>query len=117
MAAPYFARLSHLISAHSLWLPAHVTLECKHFFSGAALYANGMICASLTPAGLGLKLPVDLRTQLLAEGAGRELRYFENAPVKKEYVLFPPDILGDDEKLRFFLAQSIAFVVEKLGGS
>ena len=38
-----------------------VSLECKHFFSGAAGYINGKICMSLTPAGFALKLPEESR--------------------------------------------------------
>ena len=31
-----------------------ISLECKHFFSGAALYAEERICLSLTPAGVAV---------------------------------------------------------------
>ena len=33
-----------------------VTIECKHFFSGAAAYADGRIFMTPTTVGLALKL-------------------------------------------------------------
>jgi len=65
-----------------------IPLETKHFFSGAALYANGKICASFTPAGFALKLPADTRDRLFEDGRGTELRYFEKSPVKKDICRF-----------------------------
>ncbi|MGB7033246.1 MAG: hypothetical protein WBF29_17540, partial [Syntrophobacteria bacterium] len=86
MAESYLKILSGKITSLELSTSKGVSLECKHFFSGAALYANGKICASLTPAGFGLKLPAEVRNRLIEEGDGQELRYFETAPVKREYV-------------------------------
>ena len=81
MAEPYLEALSRKIAALDLSVSDEVRLECKHFFSGAALYANGKICASLTPAGFGLKLPAKLRDRLIEKGEARELRYFAKAPL------------------------------------
>jgi TfoX/Sxy family transcriptional regulator of competence genes len=98
----------------SLGLPANqqVELECKHFFSGAALYANGKICASLTPAGFGLKLPQEIRDRMIDEEEGVELRYFENAPVKRDYIALSQAIVEDPTKMKALLAQSIHYVLE-----
>ena len=43
-------------------------IACKHFFGGAAGYADGRIFISLTPAGLALKLPEEARLRLIEEG-------------------------------------------------
>ena len=99
MAEPYLAVLSEKIAQLQIANPQGVLIECKRFFSGAALYANGRICASLTPAGLGLKLPGKLRDRLIEDGEGTELRYFERAPVKKDYVLFPQSKLDESVAL------------------
>lgn len=53
MAHPYLEQLQSLVSTE---LRGDGDLTCKHFFSGTALYANGRICASLSPAGLAFKL-------------------------------------------------------------
>ena len=110
MAEPYVENLSAMIDRLELSVDKVGQLECRHFFSGAALYANGKICASLTPAGFGLKLPAEARMQLIETIDGAELRYFENAPVKKDYVALSKRVLQDDEWLRSLLLNSIEFV-------
>src|SRR5206468_9745727 len=47
MAEPYRERLATLVRVARPSNAHGVRLECRHFFSGAALYANGTICASL----------------------------------------------------------------------
>lgn len=63
-------------------------IECKHFFSGAAVYASGQIVASLSPKGLAFKLAEARCAEILAQGLAIPLRYFEKSPVKRGYVLF-----------------------------
>ncbi len=115
MAQPYLDMLSKMIT--NLGIPASkdVSLECKHFFSGAALYANGKICASLTPAGFGLKLPTEVRNRLIDDGDGKELRYFETAPIKKEYVALSQSVVDDPERLKQLVNLSISYVAEYEG--
>lgn len=86
MAQPYLNVLEELVARELSGIPG---LVCKHFFSGAALYSNMAICASLTPAGFAFKLPEHRCSELIASGKASPLRYFENSPVKKGYVLFP----------------------------
>src|SRR5437667_1143657 len=79
-----------------------VRLQCRHFFSGAALYANGTICASLTPVGFAVKLSQESRAALLRDGRGKPLRYFEGGPMKKEYVLLSAAVLAEPAAVRAF---------------
>ena len=100
MAEPFLENLKVLASQH---LKEQSGIECKHFFSGAALYANGLICASLTPVGLAFKLPDDLCRELIESGAAFPLKYFAKSPVKKDYVLFPDfDDLDGSSLTRYF---------------
>jgi TfoX/Sxy family transcriptional regulator of competence genes len=112
MAKPYVEKLSRKIEGLGFPESDEVMLECKHFFSGAALYANGRICASLSPAGFGLKLPEEMRSRLIEEGEGAELRYFEKAPAKREYVVLSQAVVDDRERLKFLISQCIKFVIE-----
>ncbi len=105
MASPYFEMLEDLIAALDLRHSEISIIETRHFFSGAALYRDGMICATWTPAGLALKLPESIREELLASGEGIELRYFENGPVKKGYVRLSDKVAGDEERLKRLLLQ------------
>lgn len=112
MAEPYLEMLSQKIVSLELQPPKGAVLDCKHFFSGAALYVNGKICASLTPAGFGLKLPQDVRDRMIYEGEGKELRYFENAPVKREYIALSQAIVEDRVKMKVLLLKSIEYALE-----
>lgn len=84
-------------------------IECKHFFSGAAAYADGRIFLSLTPAGLALKLPKAARNSMADKG-GTPLRYFPKAPVKKDYIVLPESVAADVSALGPWILSSIEFV-------
>ncbi len=81
-------------------------VECKHFFSGAAAYADGRIFASLTPVGFALKLPAEACAALTERGA-TPLRYFPKAPIKKDYVVLPKGLADDDDALAPWIDESI----------
>src|SRR5262249_47373438 len=85
VAQPYLSALEELIAST---LSGSPSLVCKHFFSGAALYSNTTICATLTPDGLAVKLPEERCSELIASGKASPLRYFNNSPIKRGYVLF-----------------------------
>ena len=117
MAEPYFTRLSQIVNQLGSLSADDVTLETKHFFSGAALYANGKTCASLSPSGFALKLPESTRLNLLGEGKGSEFRFFPNGPVKKEYVALSPSTLEDERILQGLIDLSVSYVVKQLNSS
>lgn len=91
-------------------LPTEVTLEFRHFFSGVAAYANRRICITLTTVGLAMKVPEELRAELIRAGAA-PLRYFPEGPVKKQYVVLPRSASEDDARLRYLARQSIDYVL------
>lgn len=109
MAKEYLDRLQSLLAPILRGRPSDARVEIKHFFSGAAGYADGKICITLTPVGLAMKLPEDDRARLMARGA-KPLRYFPGAPIKKQYVLFPDGVLDDGENLARWARTSIAYV-------
>ena len=100
MAKEYLDELSALIDKTVSGRFKNIRLECKHFFSGAALYANGKICISLTPVGFAIKLPEESRSILLKQKGTKPLRYFPEGPIKKDYVVLPKAILNDAKVLR-----------------
>lgn len=108
MAKEYVQRLEDLLRPAVAMLPAGLRVEIKHFFSGAAAYADGRICISLTTVGLAMKLPEDARETLTADGA-TPLRYFPKAPIKKQYVVLPPHIVADE--LAVWVRKSIDYVL------
>lgn len=88
MAREYAEKLTSLISELGLENEISSPLEVKHFFSGAALYVSGQICASWSPVGLAFKLSEQEAHRLMASGEAQPLRYFANGHIKKGYALF-----------------------------
>lgn len=86
-----------------------IKFECKHFFSGAAAYANGRIFMTLTSVGLALKLPPEPRGDLIGRGA-KPLRYFPNRPIKKDYVVVPKAMMRDANAIAPWVAKSVLFL-------
>tara|TARA_R110001599_G_C12238564_1_gene658643 strand:+ start:571 stop:906 length:336 start_codon:yes stop_codon:yes gene_type:complete len=104
MAKVYLEKLSHLISDLDIADEVAVKLEAKHFFSGAALYANQVLCASWSPAGLAFKLTESEVTKLIDSGKAKPLRYFEKGHVKKGYAVFEnPEMMKKTRWKNYFL--------------
>ena len=114
MAEPYLERIVAILrDANRPSAVRGVRLECRHFFSGAALYANGTICASLTPVGFAVKLPEKSRATLLLEGRAEPLRYFENGPIKKEYLVLSAAAASESATVRAVLRESIRYAARR----
>ncbi len=110
MAKVYLERLEAMLESTVRKLGPGVKVEIKHFFSGAAAYANGRICITLTPLGLAMKLPENSRARLLKTGA-KALRYFPKAPIKKDYVVLPRSIRNDKPKLKYWACRSLKYAL------
>ena len=111
MAKQHLEQLTALIRQATSGRFKDAKLECKHFFSGAAVYANGRICMSLTPVGFAMKLPEESRNALLKQKGVKHLRYFPNGPIKKDYVILPKTMLTDMKTLRRWVRVSIEYVL------
>lgn len=103
MAKEHLERLTALMREVTSGRFKDINLEYRHFFSGAALYANGKICISLTPVGFAIKLPEESRNTLLKQKGTKPLRYFPEGPIKKDYVILPKIILNDVKVLRYWV--------------
>ncbi len=108
MVDSYLQALRSILALFEADQRSPAAIECKHFFSGAAAYVDGRIFMSLTPAGLALKLSASDRATLLDRGA-TSLRYFPKAPIKKDYVVVPESIRGDDAALAPWINASVEF--------
>jgi TfoX/Sxy family transcriptional regulator of competence genes len=117
MAKKYLQQLSALIRPATSGRFKGVKLECKHFFSGAAVYADGRICMTLTPVGFAIKLPEAARNILMNEKGAEPLRYFPKGPIKKEYIILPKAMLRDAKTLRRWVNASIEYVLSPPGNS
>ena len=111
MAKEYLDRLNDMMAEIAPDISTTASLEVKHFFSGAAVYADGRICISLTRAGFALKLPKALRDELLKEEDTKNLQYFPEAPIKKDYVVLSQRLLDDRDRFCFWVENSIEYVL------
>ena len=111
MAKEYLEKLTEILKRAMARRFASVKFECKHFFSGAAVYADGRICISLTPAGFAIKLPEEQRKVLLQKRGTKCLRYFPKAPIKKDYVVMPDTMLKDIKTLRSWTKLTVEYVL------
>ncbi len=111
MAKEYLQQLAALIRQATSGRFKGVKLECKHFFSGAAVYVDGRICISLTPVGFAIKLPEESRNILMNEKGAKHLRYFPKGPIKKDYVVLPKAMLKDMKTLRRWVKVSIEYAL------
>ena len=111
MAKKYLEQLTVLIRQATTGRFRNIRLECKHFFSGAAVYANGRICMSLTPVGFAIKLPEESRNVLMRRKGTKPLRYFSKGPIKKDYVVVPQTMLNDIKTLRRWVQTSIEYAL------
>ncbi|MDO9460772.1 MAG: TfoX/Sxy family protein [Alphaproteobacteria bacterium] len=109
MTANYVQELQTIINQLITDDGGLTAVDCKRFFNGAATYIDGKIFMTLTPVGLALKLPADVRTELMTKGA-KPLQYFPKAPIKREYVIVPDKIAMDDAVLAPLVRKSINFV-------
>ena len=111
VAQEYLDRLSTLMKELSTSSFKGFKLECKHFFSGAAVYAHGRICMSWTPVGFAIKLPEASRSILVKQQGAKYLRYFPQGPIKKDYVVLPESLLKEMKTLRRWAKVSVEYAL------
>ncbi len=102
MAKEYLEKLSNLISELEIENGVDLSMETKHFFSGAALYVNGTICASWSPVGLAFKLPEAEVSSLIHSGQAKPLKYFPEGNIKKGYALFENPSLSNPSQWKVY---------------
>src|SRR5438128_12124774 len=110
MAQEYLEQLNALVNRLASNSLKGVKLDCKHFFSGAAVYAKGRICMSWTPVGFAMKLPETSRSALMGRGA-KHLRYFPKGPIKKDYVVLPESMLKEVKTLGRLAKTSVEYAL------
>jgi len=107
MAKEYFDNLNIFLDELNIKNDISLPFEVRHFFSGAALYINNKICASLSPSGLAFKLGDDEADILIKSGKAKPLKYFDKGRIKKGYVLFErPNFKNKSKWKRYFIKAS-----------
>ena len=88
-------------------------LRFRSMFGGVGVYAEGPMFASLSGAGLALKLPTADRQELIDGFGAVPLQYRLEAPVSKSKVVIPAAVRSDPAALGRWLARSIACAAEE----
>lgn len=88
-------------------LPPDEEPSFRHMFGGMGVYARGRMFASLSDAGLALKLGTEDQTKLLEEEGARRLQYEEDGPVSKTYVVVPMAVAESPGSLGPWVLRSI----------
>ena len=76
MSKEYLNKLAKLSEELKLEDEFSLPIEIKHFFSGAAFYVDGVICASWTPVGIAFKLSESEVEKLIISDKAKPLKYF-----------------------------------------
>ena len=104
MAKIYFEKLSELVVSLDIQNQINSDIQIKHFFSGAALYANDVLCASWFLGGLAFKMQEVEAEKLIASGKAKPLKYFEKGHIKKGYVMFKkPELQNKTYWQKYFI--------------
>lgn len=101
-------RLEDIIAAAGISDDDQITY--KSVFGAVAAYANGKIFLTHGKFGLAAKLPDETCRNLMADGTGAPLKYFEKGHVKRNYVVLSDDLLKDEDRLHDLIRESAAFV-------
>ena len=111
MTKEYLERLTELMKQVAPRRYRGIKLEIKHFFSGAAVYANGEICITLTPVGFAIKLPEESRNTLMKQKGVKHLKYFPKGHIKREYAVLSKKLLNDKHRLKKLVDESIKYTI------
>lgn len=110
---PHLEALRRQLELAAEELPPDVGLRFRAMFGGIGAYGRDRMFASLSDAGLALKLSPADRAALLAEEGARPLQYEEDGPVSKEYVVVPSRIGGDATSLAGWVRRSVDHAATK----
>ena len=91
-------------------------LAFRSMFGGIMAYVRGKPFASLSNAGLGLKLGPADRAALLAQPGAAPLRYEPDSPPSKQYVVVPRAMLNAPDDLASWIERSAAHVLAQPPG-
>lgn len=91
----YLDRITDILGRTRLRLSRTRDLTFRRVFGAVAGYVDGNIFISSGKFGLALKLPSATIEHLLEERGVRQLKYFPNGHVKRNYVVLPKRILED----------------------
>lgn len=110
MNSRYHHRLAELLKQTRPRLASTHELEFKSVFGAVGGYVNGAIFVSCGRFGVALRLPPKALEAAFKEEGVKQLKYFPNGHIKKEYAVLPKRILEDRKRFRALLDRSTRYV-------
>ena len=111
MQNKYFEKITKLLKQASPKLATTFRLEFKNVFGAVGGYVNGRIFISCGKFGVALRLPPQTLESLFNEKVVKHLKYFPNGHIKKEYAIFPKQMVEDNRQFHKFIAKSVQYVL------
>lgn len=104
------------LQARLLAASPDLDLSFRPMFGGIMAYSSGKPFASLSNVGLALKAAGGTRDALLALPGAEPLRYELDQPPSRTYVVIPPAVVEDDERLRYWAHRAAAGLPAAVAG-
>lgn len=93
--------------------PPEVDVTFRPMFGGLFAYADGKPFASLSNVGLALKFSGSEFDTMLALPGAAPLRYEQDQPASKSYVVVPEPMLSEPDELRAWVLRSVSSLSAK----
>ncbi len=85
-------------------------IRFRPMFGGILAYTFGRPFASLSHAGIALKLSADDRARLIEDEGGYPLRYKPDDPPSKNYTIVPKSMVkANEDRLKSWLVSSMVY--------
>ena len=109
MQNKYFEKITKLLEKSVSKFAIKDRLEFKNVFGAVGGYINGRIFISYGKFGVALRLPPETLHILFQENDVKQLKYFPNGHIKKEYAVLPKRIIEDKQQFKKLLDKSIEY--------
>ena len=111
MANIPFPELQDTLSAAAQIVAPDKELTFRAMFGGAGVYVEGIIMATLSNVGIGLKLSPPDQEQLLKLDGAKRLQHDESMPPSKQYIQPPKAFESNPDEIAHWVKRSIDFVM------
>ena len=110
MKNKYFYKVTKLLKQVRPRLATTHQLSFKNVFGAIAGYVNGNIFITCGTFGVALRLPPESLKSLFKKKDVKQLKYFPQGHIKKEYAVLPKRIIEDELQLKKLVNKSIDYV-------
>lgn len=104
-------RMQAAVEATRDYLAPDVGLRFRPMFGGRGVYAYDRMFASLSDAGLAVRLSSGMQATALELHGAKRLQYAEDQPVSKDKIVLPDEVLDDPKALSEWVQHSIEYTI------